>query len=58
MHYGLIELVRYFRQRCRFRDLKTWTQVRQGTFLRLRCNYILRTDRRRFKLISIRNVRN
>ena len=31
--YGLIKLVRYFRQRRWFRDLKTWTQVRQVTDL-------------------------
>ena len=31
--YGLIDLVRHFRQRCRFRYLKTWSQVRQGTVL-------------------------
>ena len=31
--YGLIDLVQYFQQRHRFQDLKTWSQVRQGTVL-------------------------
>ena len=34
--FGLIDLFRNVQQRCHFRDLKTWTQVRQGTVLRLR----------------------
>ena len=29
--YGLIDLVQYFRQRRRFQDLNTWSQVRQVT---------------------------
>ena len=36
--YGLIDLVQHFRQRRRFRDLMTWSQVRQGTVLQLRCD--------------------
>ena len=36
--YGIIYLVWHFRQHHRFCDLKTWSQVRQGTFLRLRCD--------------------
>ena len=31
--YGLVDQFRHFRQRRRFRNLKTWSQVRQGTFL-------------------------
>ena len=56
--YGLIDLVRHFRQRRWFQDLKTWTQVKHSTVLRSRCNYILGIDRRRFKLFIIRSVRN
>ena len=31
--YGLIDLIRRFIQRRWFQDLKTWTQVRQGTVI-------------------------
>ena len=34
--YGPVYLVHHFRQCRRFRNLKTWYQVRQGTVLRLR----------------------
>ena len=44
--FGLIDLVQNFPQRRRFRDLKTWAQVRQGSVLRSRCNQILGKDRR------------
>ena len=27
VEYGIIDLVRHFCQRCRFRNLKTWSQV-------------------------------
>ena len=33
VEYGLVDLVRHFRQHRRFRYLKTWSQVRQGTLL-------------------------
>ena len=39
--YGLIDLVCHFRQRSRFQNLKTWSQVRQGTALWSICDYIL-----------------
>ena len=51
--YGLIDLVRHFQQRCRFRNLKAWSQGRQGTVFQSICDCILRTDRRRFKLVGI-----
>ena len=31
--YDFIDLVRHFRQRRRFQNLKIWSQVRQGTVL-------------------------
>ena len=56
--YGLIDLVWNFRS-CRwFQYLNTWTQVIQGTFLRSRCDYILRTNRCRFELVRIRDIHN
>ena len=55
--YGLIDLVRHFRQRRRFRNLNTWSQVRQGTALWSICEYILGTDQRRFELVGIRDMR-
>ena len=56
--YGLIDLVPNFRQQRRFLKLKTWYQVRQGTVLQSRCDYILRTDRRIFELVGIQYMRN
>ena len=51
--YGLIDLVRHFGQRRRFRNLKTWSQVRQGTVLWSRWDYILRKYQRLFELVGI-----
>ena len=31
--YGILDLVHHFHQRNRFRNLKYWSQVRQGTVL-------------------------
>ena len=42
--YGLIDLVRHFRQCRRLRNLKTWSQVCQGIVL--------------FKLVGIRDMQN
>ena len=56
--YILIDLVRHFRQRRRFRDLKNWSQAQQETILQSRCDQILGTDRRRFELVGIQDMRN
>ena len=56
--YGLIDLFRSFRKRQWFQDLETWTQFRHGNVFRSRCDYILGTDRRRFELVRIRDMRN
>ena len=56
--YSIINLVRHFPQHHRFQNLKIWLQVRQGTVLWPRCDYILGTDRRRFELVGIRDMRN
>ena len=56
--YCLIELVRHFQQRRRFQELKTWSQVRQGTVLRSRFNYILGADWCHFDIVGIQDMRN
>ena len=56
--YGLIDLFGHFRQRHRFQKLKTWSQVRQVTVLRSRCDCIIGTERLRFKLVRIRDMQN
>ena len=56
VEYGLIDLVRNFRQKFSFYDLKTWPQVRQGTVLGSRCDYILGMDRHSFELLGIRDM--
>ena len=48
----------HFRKRCRFRHLKTWTQLRQGNFLIVSCDYTLGTDRRLFEIVGISDIRN
>ena len=52
--FGLIVLMRHFRQRHSFRYLNMWTRVRQGTVLRVRCDYIIGKDHRLFKIVGIR----
>ena len=56
--FGLVDLVRHFRQRRRLLYLNTLTQVRQGAILCSRCNYILGMDRCRFELVGIRDMCN
>ena len=56
--FNFIDLVRNFQKFFRFQDLKTWTQVRQGTILHSRCDYILRTERRHFKLVGTWDMHN
>ena len=58
VEYGLIDLVRHFHQSRRFRNLNTWSQVRQGNVLWSRYNHITRKDRRRFELVEIQDMRN
>ena len=56
--YVLIDLVRNFLQLRRFRNLKTWSQVWQGTVLRSRCDSILGTHRRHLNIFEIQEMRN
>ena len=37
--------------------MKTWSQVRQCKVMQARCDYIMGTDRRHFKIVGIRGVR-
>ena len=53
MEFGLVDLLRNFRQRLLFRHLNTWFQVCQDIFLSARCDYILGLDRRLFKTVGI-----
>ena len=56
--YVLIDLVLHFLQRHRFRNLKTWSQVWNGTVLCSRCDCIIGMDRRCFEIFGIRDMRN
>ena len=58
MDLGLMKLLFHFRQRWRFRHMKTWSQMRQGRVMQAISYYILGTDRRRFEMLGIRDVRN
>jgi exonuclease III len=54
---GLEDLLRQFRQRRGFRHGTTFWQYRNGQTVRSRCDYILGTDRRMFKNVSLRDPR-
>ena len=56
--FGLVDLFKYFRKHLRFCYLKKWSRVQQGILLRSRYDYILGTDRSRFKMVVIRGARN
>ena len=56
--FGLIDLIHHFQKSLCFNDLRMWTQALQGTVLRDRCNFILETDQRLFKVVGIRDMRN
>ena len=56
--FGLINLMRHFWKRRHFRQLKTWTQVRQGTVLRERCYDIICTNCHIFGIAVIRYMMN
>ena len=56
--YSLVDLVRHFFQRRRFRHLKTLSQVQQETVIQSRCEYNLRTYWCCFDLVEIREMRN
>ena len=58
MEFDLNNLAWQFLYRRRFWDLKTWTQVQQGTVLGLICNYILNMDQHLFELVRIQNTQN
>ena len=51
--FGMIYLVHHFQQRWRYRDTKKWPRVRQVRAMRESSNYILGTNRRRFKMVGI-----
>jgi endonuclease/exonuclease/phosphatase family metal-dependent hydrolase len=55
--YGFEDLLPHFRQRCGFCHGTTWWQHRDGGTVRSRCDYILGTDRRMFKNVSLRDPR-
>ena len=55
---GLIDLLAHFRQRLQFRNRQMWCQVCQGKVMRLHCDYIIRSDRRLFETVVIRNIHN
>ena len=52
-NYGLLDLLAHFKQRYRYRDHSTWFQVREGTLVKSRCDYILGTDRRLFEKVGL-----
>ena len=58
MEFGLVDLLHHVWKCLRFLQMKTWSQVRQGRFLREICDYILGIDRRRFEMVGIKDVRN
>ena len=49
MEFRIMDLLHQLWKLWRFGHMKTWYQLRQGRNMRARCDYILRTDRSRFK---------
>ena len=58
MEFGLIDFIHTLRQRLCCCHPNTWPQICQVAVLRLRCNYILGTDQRLFKIVGIWDLRN
>ena len=58
IEFRLMGLIHHFQPLWRFHHMKTWYQVRQRRMLWARCDYILGTDWRQFKVAVIRDVRN
>ena len=56
--FGLVDLLRHFRQQMRFRHMKTWWKARQGKLLHSIYNYILGLDRQLFETVGIRDLSN
>ena len=57
-HHGLEDMLPHFRQRLGFRHQTTWSQRRNDTTYRSRCDYICGSDRRLFQTVSIRDPRH
>ena len=55
---GMMELLHRFWKNWRYRHVNTWPKVRQGRAMKANIDYILGTDRRRFKMVGIRSVMN
>ena len=58
MDFRLMELLLHFRQRRRYRQMKTWSLMIQGRAMQARSYYIMGTDWRHFKMVGIRGVSN
>ena len=56
--YGLFDMLPHFRQRRPYLDLCTWKQQRNSQLYKSRCDYILGSDRRLFRTVSIRDPRH
>lgn len=56
--HGLFDLLPHFLQTSKYKDHTTWHQMRQGTLIRSRCDYILGTDRRLIQRLRIRDTRH
>ena len=58
VYLGPVELFDHFGQWLRPQHTKTWFQARQVKLLRFCCDYILGSNRRLFKIMGIRYMRN
>ena len=56
--FGLRDLLTDFKQRKPYRDLATWQQLRMGSIVKSRCDYVMGTDRRLVQTVGIRNPRH
>ena len=58
LEFRLMELLRHIHQWWQLGHMKNWSQVRQGRVMRARCDNILGTYRRHFKMVGITGISN
>jgi hypothetical protein len=55
---GLEDLISHFHQKCNFSEKFTWWMRRKNLIIKVKCDYILGSERGLFTKIAIRNPRH
>jgi hypothetical protein len=56
--FGLEDLISHFHQKCNYREKFTWWMRRGNSIIKVKCDYILGSERGLFTKIAIRNPRH